>query len=59
MGRLFSPCNTVVVCISYGLTGSLVTMNDHGTHMIAGLVVCGHGTHALTELVMCNHQTCT
>ena len=31
MARLFSPCNTVVVCVSYGLIGSLVALHDHGT----------------------------
>ena len=34
MVRLFSPCNTVVVCISYGLIGSLVAACDHGTHAL-------------------------
>ena len=31
MVRLFSLCNTVVVCNSYGLIGSLVILNDCGT----------------------------
>ena len=31
MVRLFSPCNAVVVFVSYGLIGSLVTLHDCGT----------------------------
>ena len=35
MVRLFSPCNTVDVCISYGLIGSLVSLCNHGTRTLA------------------------
>ena len=34
MIRLFSPCNTVFVCISYGLICSLVIVHNHGTHAL-------------------------
>ena len=35
MVRLFSPCNTVDVCVSYGLIGSLVSLHDCGTCSLA------------------------
>ena len=35
MVRSFSPCNIVVVCVSYSLICSLVTVHDHGTHVLA------------------------
>ena len=56
MVRLFSPCNTVVVCICYGLICSLVTVCNRGTCTLTGLVMHDHGTHALTELVVCELQ---
>ena len=56
MVRLFSPCSIVVVCICYGLICSLISVYDHGTHVLTGLVVHDHGTHVLTQLVVCELQ---
>ena len=49
MVRSFCPCNTVVVCISYHLIGSLVALHNCGTHTLTGLVMYDHGTCVLTE----------
>ena len=34
-GKIVLPCNTAVVCISYGLVGSLVIAHDCGTCTLA------------------------
>ena len=55
MVRLFSPCNTVDVCISYGLIGRLVTLGL--AHLLFRSLEIMHD-HAPCELifqVMCDH----
>ena len=53
MVRSFSPCNTVIVCIWYSLICSLVTVHDHGAHVLTGWVMHEVMHHQLKKNGLC------